>query len=63
MIPVYMALSRDKYRLPTAIADTMGELAKLCGVGYATVRSSVARNQRCGSGGRYIRVHIKEDEA
>ena len=63
MIPVYMALSRDRYRLPVAVADTMGELARLCRVQYAAVRASIARNQRSLSSGRYIRVYIREDEA
>ena len=61
MKPVYMALSHDVYRLPEAIADTMGELARMRRVKYATVRASVSKNQRGESGGAYIRVYIEED--
>lgn len=61
MKPVHMALSHDVYRLPVAISDTMGELARMCGVKYGTVRTSVSRNQRGESDGPYIRVYIEED--
>ena len=29
---VYMKVTRDEYELPVAVADTVVELAKICGV-------------------------------
>ena len=34
---VWMLVTKDKYQLPIAIADTSTELAKICGVNNRTV--------------------------
>ena len=58
---VYMKITKDRYELPVAVADTGEELAKICGVSinnvYNTMRSARANGYRC----QYIRVKIEED--
>ena len=43
---VYMAVTKDKYELPLAIADTSVELAKLMNTTDAVVRSCVYQEKR-----------------
>ena len=46
---VYRCVTKDRYRLPVAQADSMGELAALIGRSYGTVRramEAVYRGQR-----------------
>ena len=46
---VYRYVTKDRYRLPVAQADSMGELAALIGRSYGTVRramEAVYRGQR-----------------
>ena len=60
MTPVYMAVTSDRYRLPVAVADSIGELAQLCGVTYSTVAKSLARARNHGVQSKYIRVLLPD---
>lgn len=62
MIPVYMKVTNDRYRLPVAVADSIGELAQLCGVTYSTVAKALARTRNHGIRSRYIRVLLPEED-
>jgi hypothetical protein len=58
MIPVFMAVSQDKYELPLAVADSMWELARLRGVTESAVCKGITRQNR-GQKSKYIRVWIE----
>lgn len=60
---VWMAVTRDEYELPIAIADTAEGLAKLVGTTTNAVVSTVShyrkgRKKKC----KYYQVEIDEDE-
>lgn len=61
MVPVYMKVTSDRYRLPVAVADSIGELAHLCGVTYSTISKSLARTRNHGTESKYIRVLLPDD--
>lgn len=42
---VYMKVSRDKYELPIAIADTVGELAAMTGTTKESIFSNISHQQ------------------
>lgn len=54
---IYMKVSRDKYELPLAVADTADELALIVGTTKNTVLSSISHGHRT-----YIRVNVEDDE-
>lgn len=54
---VYMEVSKDKYELPLAIADTPGELAKICCTTSSNVLSCIYHKKK-----RFVKVKIEEDE-
>lgn len=54
---VYIKVTRDKYRLPLAIADTAEELAKIVGRTPSVIYKSVQHGR-----GIYERVEIGELE-
>ena len=60
---VYMKVTRDKYELPVAIADTVGELAKMTGASKETIFSNISHQKR-GSirKGSFKKVDIGELE-
>ena len=60
---VYRYVTKDRYRLPVAQADSMGELAALIGRSYGTVRramEAVYRGQR--TSGPYESVDLSDEE-
>lgn len=52
-----MKVSRDKYELPVAVAESVAELAKMTGNTKSSVYSMVSRNT-----GGYRKVALTEDE-
>ena len=40
---VYMKITKDKYELPEAIADSIIELARMCGVSWRTIDGALYR--------------------
>lgn len=60
LTPLYLLVTKDKYQLPLAVADSAAELARIVGVNPATIIKSI--NSRKNS--RYIRIYVdlEEDE-
>lgn len=56
-MPVYLAVTKDKYELPLAVADTMWELARLVGVTDGAICKGVD-NAVKGKKSKYRRVWI-----
>ena len=59
---IYMEITRDKYELPLAVADSPARLAEMCGVTVNCVASSCShyrhgRYQR----GRYVKVEVDDE--
>ena len=62
---VYRYVTKDRYRLPVAQADSMGELAALIGRSYGTVRramEAVYRGQRTSGPYEYVDLRDEEEE-
>ncbi len=55
---VYMEITKDRYELPVAVADTMAELAKICGVHMTAISHAINGAKRT----KYIRVEIEDYE-
>lgn len=50
---VWMKITRDRLRLPVAVADTAEELAKICGTTADVIYSSWSHKKGC-----YIKVEF-----
>lgn len=59
---VYMEISKDKYELPVAIADTTKELAKIRNVSANTISSMICHCREKGHWCRYVRVEIDDEK-
>ena len=58
---LYMQITRDKYELPMAVADSAAELARMIGVKPDTVRSAMCHDKKAGHKCSYIKVEIDEE--
>ena len=58
---VYMEISKDKYELPVAIADSVEKLAKIRKVSANSIASRMYHCKRGGYWCRYIKVEIEDD--
>lgn len=56
-----MEVTKDKYELPVAIADTPTQLAKICHTSASNIYSSAYKRERGIKNGRFIRVNLEED--
>lgn len=59
---VYMAVSKDRFELPIAIADSAVELARMLGVNEHTVYKSVWLAETKGKYSKYLRLELNEEE-
>ena len=60
---VYMKITKDKYELPVAVAESTTELAKICGLkNSGSVRSLINEPIRLGFRATYIKVEVNEDD-
>lgn len=62
---VYRCVTKDRYRLPVAQADSMGELAALIGRSYGTVRAGHGGRvpgQRTSGPYEYVDLSDEEEE-
>ena len=59
---IYMKITHDKYELPIYVADTIYELAAICGVNPANISHGVRRRETLGWRTKYVRVPLKEPE-
>lgn len=55
---VYMAITKDKYELPIAVADSCNELARILGIKPNHISSSMSKARKKGYKSRYIKVEI-----
>lgn len=63
MVKVYMYVTRDKYELPIAVADSEAELAQMLGVSKRTVITEVCRCKKSNwTKGRFRVVEVGEDD-
>lgn len=53
---LYMQVTRDKYELPIAVAETVGELARMTGKTRGTIANALSRSKKSGGGCKYIKV-------
>lgn len=58
---LWIAVSRDKYELPLAVADTIEELAKMCGVKVHSIRSYISHAKKNGTRCKYIMVEVEDE--
>lgn len=56
--PLWLMVTKDKYQLPLAVADTAEELAKIVGVKPSTIIKSVTHRRKS----RYIRIYVDMEE-
>lgn len=59
---LYIAVTRDKYELPIAVADSASELARMLGVKSGTVYRSINKvDEGISKKSMYHRVVVEED--
>ena len=58
---VWLELSRDKYKLPVAVAGSASELARITGANIVTIRSTAYKSARENKERKYIRVVVEDD--
>lgn len=56
--PVYMMISKDRFQLPLAVADSVAELSRMVGVNADTIAQAVKTNRPS----RFIRVWLSASE-
>ena len=59
---IYMKVTRDKYRLPVAVADSPKELAALCGTTPNAIYSGFSHEKRGDCKSSYVKVVVDDDE-
>lgn len=59
---LYIEVTRDKYELITAVADTVEELAKICGTTKTNVASAISKYDKDGGCRRFRRVDYYDDD-
>lgn len=55
---IYMQVSRDKYELPEAVAESASELALMVGSTRGSILSSIAHGYK-----RFVRINVEDDDA
>ena len=60
---VYLMVSKDKYELPVAVADSVQELSDMVGSSVNTIRSGIC-HQKAGriKKSRFICVDVEDDD-
>lgn len=58
---VFMMVTKDKYELPLAVADTRKELGRMIGVSPITIANSITRTRKDGHKSQYIRVDFPDN--
>ena len=59
---VFMMVTKDKYELPVAVADTRNELGNILGVSPVTIANSITRARNNGQKSQYIRVDFTNSD-
>ena len=60
---LYLEVTRDRYELPVAVADSVTELARRRHVNTSTVSRSLSRGKKSDRRHKYISVEIEDGEA
>ena len=60
MKKLYIQVSKDKYRLPLAVADSVPELSRMTGVSINAIASSISKG--CSTYERVIIDDLEEEE-
>lgn len=61
--PIYLLVSKDEFELPLAVADSVYELARICGVTPSTVMHSVSTtSKRQIKNSKYKRVWVSDSD-
>ena len=61
-IKIYMKVTKDRYSLPVAVADSPKELAALCGVSPNVINSSFSHEKRGDWKSPYVKVVVDDEE-
>ena len=61
-IKIYMKVTKDRYSLPVAVADSPKELTALCGVSPNAIYSGFSHEKRGDWKSPYVRVVVDDDE-
>ena len=59
---LFMLVTKDKYELPLAVADTRKELGRMIGVSSITIANSITRARKSGHKSKYIRVEFPNND-
>ncbi len=60
---VFMWVTDDRYELPLAVADSLGELAEIVGSSSAKVGATIRKARQRGTRhSKYVEVFIDEEE-
>lgn len=59
---VYVAYSRDKYKLPLYVADSVQELSAMTGIKKQTISSLISRANRLKKECCYMKVDISDTD-
>lgn len=57
---VYMEVTRDKYELPIAVANTVYELANMTNTSVNAIRSNICHAKKKGYKCKYVKVEVEE---
>ena len=55
---VYVAYSKDKYKLPVVVADSLGEVSRKIGIDTNTISAAISHAKRSGCYCRFAKVDI-----
>lgn len=58
---IWMSVSRDKYEYPIHMAESIEELAELCGVKVNSIRSYMSHAKRTGTHCKYVVVELEDE--
>lgn len=58
---IYMQVTRDKYELPMAVADSIKELARMIGKEPNRISSSMSHARAKGYKATYVKVEIEDE--
>lgn len=59
---VYMKVTKDKYELPIAVANTVRELAAILGISENCISSSMSHERAGKSISPYKKIEIEEED-
>lgn len=58
---LWMQITKDKYELPIAVADSAGQLAQITGENKSNIKTQAMRAMQ-GSSTSFIRIELEENE-